>query len=51
MTYTSSVTHLYIRFQNTLVSCGPKEEWPHAGLYSYKGRQIELFHMQKFNYG
>ena len=26
-------------------SCGPKEEWPHAGLYNYNGRQIELFHM------
>ena len=27
-------------------SCEPKEEWPHACLDNYNGRQIELFHMK-----
>ena len=32
------------RLQKTFSSCEPKEEWLHAGLYIYNGRQIELFH-------
>ena len=31
--------------------CEPKEVWPHAGLYKYNGRQIELFHMKWFSGG
>ena len=32
-------------------SCKPKEEWPHAGLYNYNGRQIKPFYMKWFNSG
>ena len=35
---------LFTKFQKTFISCEPKEEWLHAGLYIYNGRQIELFH-------
>ena len=39
-------SYLFTRLQKILSSCGePKEEWPHAGLYKYNGRQIELFQM------
>ena len=44
----SSTTYLFTRLQKTFSSCEPKEEWPHAGLYNYNGRQIELFHMKWF---
>ena len=47
----SSTTYLFTRLQKTFSSCEPKEEWPHAGLYNYNGRQIELFHMKWFNGG
>ena len=39
------------RLQKAFSSCEPRGEWPHAGLYKYNGRQIELFHMQCFNGG
>ena len=48
MAYESSTTYLFTRLQKTFSSCEPKEEWPHAGLYNYNGRQIELFHMKWF---
>ena len=48
MAYASSTTYLFTRLQKTFSSCEPKEEWPHAGLYNYNGRQIELFHMKWF---
>ena len=47
----SSTTYLFTRLQKTFSSCEPKEEWPHARLYKYNGRQIELFHMKWFNGG
>ena len=46
MAYESSTTYLFTRLQKTLGRCEPKQEWPHAGLYNYNGRQIELFHMK-----
>ena len=51
MAYASSTTYLFTRLQKTFSSCEPKEELPHAGLYNYNGRQIELFHMKWFNGG
>ena len=45
MAYTSSASYLLTKLQPKLSSCEPKEEWPHAGLYNYNGRQIELFHV------
>ena len=48
---TSSTTYLFTRLQKAFSSCEPRGEWPHAGLYQYNGRQIELFHMQCFNGG
>ena len=38
MAYASSATYLLTRL-------------PHASLYNYNGRQIELFSMKWFNYG
>ena len=38
MVYASSTTYLLTRL-------------PHAGLYNFSGRQIELFHMKWFNCG
>ena len=46
LAYVSSTTYLFTRLQNTSNSCKPKEELPHAGLYYYNGRQIELSHMK-----
>ena len=40
----SSTTYLFTR-QKRFSSCKPKEKWPHAGLYKYNGRKIELFHI------
>ena len=51
MAYASSTTYLFTRLQKTFLRCEEKEERPHAGLYSYNGRQIELFHMKWFNCG
>ena len=48
---TSSTTYLFTRLQKAFSSCEPKEEWPHAVLGKYNGRQIELFHMKWFNGG
>ena len=48
MAYASSRAYLFTRLQKTFSSCEPKEEWPHAGLYDYNGRQIELFNMKWF---
>ena len=42
----SLTTYLFTRLQKIFSSCEPKEEWPHAGLYKYIRRQIELFHMK-----
>ena len=50
MAYTSSTTYLFTRLQVTFSSCEPKEEWPHAGLYNYVGRQIKGFHIKWFNW-
>ena len=47
----ASSTYLFTRLQKTFSSCEPKEEWPHASLYKYNGRQTELFQMQWFNGG
>ena len=30
-------------------SCDSKDEWPHAGLYDYNGRQIKLFQIKCFD--
>ena len=38
MAYANSTTHLLTKL-------------PHAGLYKYNERQIELFHMKSFNCG
>ena len=46
MAYASSATYLFTRLHETYSSYEPKEEWPHAGLYNYNVRQIELFHMK-----
>ena len=48
MAHASSTTYLFTRLQKTFSIFDPKEEWPHAGLYNYNGRQIELFHMKWF---
>ena len=48
MAYGSSTRCLFTRLQKTFSSCEPKEEIPHAGLYNYNGRQIELFHLKWF---
>ena len=42
MDYASSTTYFLTRLQEKFSSCGPKEEWPHAGLYN--GRQTQRFH-------
>ena len=44
--YASSTTYLLARLKKKFSSCEPKEELPHAGLYNYNGRQIELFRMK-----
>ena len=46
VTYASLTIYLFTELQKTFSSCEPKEEWPHAGLYIYNGRQIELFHFR-----
>ena len=51
MVYASSTIHLFTGLQRTFGSHGPKGEWPHAGLYNYNRRQIELFHSNCFNSG
>ena len=51
MAYASSTIHLFTRLQKTFSSHEPKGEWPHAGLYNYNRRQIELFHSNCFNFG
>ena len=51
MAYESSTTSLFTKLQKTFSSCEPKQEWPHASLYNYNGRQIELLHMKWFNCG
>ena len=51
MAYANSIRYLFTRLQKTFSSYEPKEEWPHAGLYNYNGRQIELFDMKWFNCG
>ena len=51
MTYASSTTYLLAGLLKKFSSCEPKEEWPHAGLYNYNGRQIEIFDMKWFNGG
>ena len=48
---TSSTTYLFTRLQKTSSSCESKEEWPHAVLYKYNRRQIEVFNMKRFNGG
>ena len=45
------VQHLFTGLQKPFSSCEPKEEGPHTVLYKYNGRQIELFHMKRFNGG
>ena len=47
----NSIPYLFTRLQKTFISCEPKEQWPHAGLWEYNGRQIELFHTKWFNGG
>ena len=51
MAYASLTTYLFTRLQKKFSIFEPKEEWPHAGVYSYNGKQIELFHMKWFNCG
>ena len=51
MVYASSTKYLFTRLQKISSTCEPKEEWPHAGLYNYNGKQIELFHKKWFNGG
>ena len=51
MTYASSATYVLTRLQKKFLSCEPKEEWPHADLYSYNGSQVQLFHMKWINCG
>ena len=51
MAYAISTKYLFTRLQETLSSCEPKKEWPHAALYNYNGRQIEPFHTKWFNCG
>ena len=51
MSYASSTICLLTRLQKKLSSFEPKEEWPHAGLYNYNRRQIELFHIKFFDCG
>ena len=41
----TSKTYLLTRLQKKFSSCEPKEELPHAGVYNYNGRQIEVFHV------
>ena len=51
MAHTILATYLFTRLQKAFSSCKPKEEWPHAGLYNYNGKQIQRFHIKWFNYG
>ena len=51
MAYASLTTHLFTRLQKKFSICEPKKVSPHAGVYSYNGRQIELFHVKWFNCG
>ena len=41
MVYASSTTYLLTRLQKKFSNSDPKEEWSHAGLYNYNGRQKE----------
>ena len=41
----TSKTYLLTTLQKKFSSCEPKEELPHAGVYNYNGRQIEVFHV------
>ena len=50
MAYASSITFIN-KITEDFSSCERKEEWPHAGLYNYNGRQTELFRMKWFNSG
>ena len=50
MACASSTAYLLTRLQKKFSSCEPKRERPHAGLYNYNGRQIELFHMKWLNF-
>ena len=45
MACSTSKTYLLTRLQKKFSSCEPKEELPHAGVYNYNGRQIEVFHV------
>ena len=47
----SSKRYLFTRLQKTFSNCELKEEWPHAGIYKYNERQIELFYVKWFNGG
>ena len=40
--------NIFTRLQKTFSNYEAKEECPHAGLYIYNGRQIELFHVKWF---
>ena len=42
-------SNIFTGLQKTFSSCRPKEEWLHAGLFSYNGRQVELFRMKWCN--
>ena len=44
MAYASLTIYLFTILQKAFSSCEPKEVFPHAGLYIYNGRKIELFH-------
>ena len=43
MAYTNSAIYLFTRSQKTFSSCEPKEKRPHAVLYNYNAREMELF--------
>ena len=51
MAHSSSTVYLSRRLQKKFSSCEPKKKWPHAGVYNYNQRQIELFHIKWFNCG
>ena len=40
MAYASLTTYLFTELQKKFSICDPKDEWLHAGVYSYDGRQI-----------
>ena len=51
MARASSTAYLFTRLQKTFSSWAKKEEQPHALLYSYNGRQIDLFLLNWLNCG